>query len=314
MRPQFIPSPGIDAIGPIRIYALCILVGMAVAVIWSLRRWKARGGASDSLETILVFAVGFGIVGARLYHVITDWQLYFAPGRNPWEALNIRNGGLGIWGAVALGAVGAWLGCRRVGARFWEVADTVAPTLLVAQGIGRLGNWFNQELFGRPTTLPWALEIAPQYRPVGYESFATFHPTFLYELLWNFAGAALLVWLSKRFRLGQGKVFWTYVAIYTAGRLWIEHLRIDNANKFGGFRLNEYTSVIVLVASLLILAWLFRYRPGQRAQVEPRQFLEGDVDTGADVASRPSDAAYAPAAVESLQVGVEEETKDDDCG
>jgi prolipoprotein diacylglyceryl transferase len=169
------------------------------------------------MEMMVVVGVPFGIVGARLYHVITDYQLYFGPGRPPLNALKIWEGGLGVWGAVAFGVLGGYLVARRRRIAFPAVLDAIAPAILVAKAIGRLGNWFNQELFGRPTTLPWALQIAPQYRPPGYEQFATFHPTFLYEMVWNLAAAALLVWLDRRFRLGHGKVFALYVLLYTAG-------------------------------------------------------------------------------------------------
>ena len=269
--PLSIPSPptGVwEVFGfPLRAYALCIMVGIIVAMVLSVRRWRARGGNSDDLETVAVVAVPFGIVGARVYHVITDYQLYFGPGRDPIDALKIWNGGLGIWGAVALGAVGAWLVCRKRGIRFLAVADTMAPGIAIAQGLGRLGNWFNQELFGRPTTLPWGLEIDPQYRPSGYESFETFHPTFLYELLWVFGLAAVLLWADRRFRLGHGKVFALYVVLYTVGRFWIEALRIDKVNEIGGFRLNNYTSVIIFVLALAWFLWLVRKRPGREESV-----------------------------------------------
>jgi len=215
-----------------------------------------------------VVAVPFGIVGARLYHVITDYQLYFGPGRQPLDALKIWQGGLGIWGAVAFGVLGAYLVARRRKMVFPAVLDAVAPAILVAQAIGRLGNWFNQELFGRPTTLPWGLEIAPQYRPADYVQFATFHPTFLYEMLWNLAAALLLVWLDRRFRLGHGKVFALYVMLYCAGRFWIEALRIDTVNEIGGFRLNNYTALIGFVVALVWFIWLIRNRPGREEIVE----------------------------------------------
>ncbi len=181
------PSRAVWEIGgfPLRAYALCIIVGILVGMVIATRRWRARGGTSDSLEMVVAVAVPMGIVGARLYHVATDYHLYFGPGRNPVDALKIWQGGLGVWGAIAFGALGAWLVARRRQLRFPALLDALAPGVLVAQGIGRLGNWFNQELFGKPTTLPWALEIDPQYRPAGYEQFSTFHPTFLYELLWN---------------------------------------------------------------------------------------------------------------------------------
>jgi prolipoprotein diacylglyceryl transferase len=266
------PSTGVwEVFGfPLRAYALCIIAGIVVAMMVSTRRWRARGGTTDSLETVVVLAIPFGIIGARIYHVITDYELYFGPGRDPVDALKIWNGGLGIWGAVALGALGAYLVARRRRIAFPALLDTLAPGLVIAQAIGRLGNWFNSELFGRPTTLPWGLEIAPAYRPVGYEQFATFHPTFLYELLWDLGVAAVLIWADRRFRLGHGKVFALYVVLYTAGRFWIEALRIDRVNEIGGFRLNNYTSAIVFVAALLWLLWLVRHRPGRESVVEGR--------------------------------------------
>ena len=264
------PSTNIWYIGafPLRAYALCIIAGILVALIIANRRWRARGGTADNMELIVVVAVPFGIVGARLYHVITDYQLYFGPGRQPLDALKIWQGGLGIWGAVAFGVLGAYLVARRRKMVFPAVLDALAPAILVAQAIGRLGNWFNQELFGRPTTLPWGLEIAPQYRPADYVQFATFHPTFLYEMLWNLAAALLLVWLDRRFRLGHGKVFALYVMLYCAGRFWIEALRIDTVNEIGGFRLNNYTALIGFVVALLWFIWLIRNRPGREEIVE----------------------------------------------
>jgi phosphatidylglycerol---prolipoprotein diacylglyceryl transferase len=267
-----IPSPTTNLwhIGPfpLRAYALCIIAGIIVAMIIATRRWRARGGTADSMELMVVVAVPFGIVGARIYHVITDYQLYFGPGRQPLNALKIWQGGLGVWGAIAFGVLGGYLVARRRKIVFPAVLDAVAPAILVAQAIGRLGNWFNQELFGRPTTLPWALEIAPQYRPADYQQFGTFHPTFLYEMIWNLAAAALLVWLDRRFRLGHGKVFALYVVLYTAGRFWIEALRIDTVNEIGGFRLNNYTALIVFLVALGWLIWLIRYRPGREEVVE----------------------------------------------
>jgi prolipoprotein diacylglyceryl transferase len=264
------PSTNIWYIGafPLRAYALCIIAGIIVAMIIATRRWRARGGTADSMEMMVVVGVPFGIVGARLYHVITDYQLYFGPGRQPLNALKIWEGGLGVWGAIAFGVLGGYLVARRRRIAFPAVLDAIAPAILVAQAIGRLGNWFNQELFGRPTTLPWALQIAPQYRPPGYEQFATFHPTFLYEMVWNLAAAALLVWLDRRFRLGHGKVFALYVLLYTAGRFWIEALRIDTVNEIGGFRLNNYTSLIGFIVALVWLIWLVRNRPGREDVVE----------------------------------------------
>jgi prolipoprotein diacylglyceryl transferase len=202
------------------------------------RRWVARGGRPGEVLDIAVWAVPFGILGGRLYHVLTTPQPYFGEGGDPLRAFAIWEGGLGIWGAIALGGVGAWIACRRRGIPLPAFGDAIAPALLVAQAIGRLGNWFNQELFGRPTTLPWALEIDPVHRPAEYQAFATFHPAFLYELLWNLAAAAVVVWADRRFRLSHGRAFALYVALYCAGRLWIELLRIDDANRILGVRLN----------------------------------------------------------------------------
>jgi prolipoprotein diacylglyceryl transferase len=264
------PSRNIWYIGafPLRAYALCIIAGIIVALIIATRRWQARGGTADSMELMVVVGVPFGIVGARLYHVITDYQLYFGAGRQPLNALKIWEGGLGVWGAIAFGVLGGYLVARRRRIAFPAVLDAIAPAILVAQAIGRLGNWFNQELFGRPTTLPWGLEIAPQYRPAGYDQFATFHPTFLYEMLWNLAAAVLLVWLDRRFRLGHGKVFALYVLLYCGGRFWIEALRIDTVNEIGGFRLNNYTALIGFIVALVWLIWLIRNRPGREEIVE----------------------------------------------
>jgi prolipoprotein diacylglyceryl transferase len=264
------PSTNIWYIGafPLRAYALCIIAGIIVALVIATRRWRARGGTADSMELMVIVGVPFGIVGARLYHVITDYQLYFGPGRQPLDALKIWQGGLGVWGAIALGVLGGYLVARRRKIAFPAVLDAIAPAILVAQAIGRLGNWFNQELFGRPTTLPWGLEIASEYRPAGYAQFATFHPTFLYEVLWNLAAAVLLVWLDRRFRLGHGKVFALYVMLYCAGRFWIEALRIDTVNEIGGFRLNNYTALIGFVVALVWLIWLIRNRPGREEIVE----------------------------------------------
>jgi prolipoprotein diacylglyceryl transferase len=293
-----IPSPGTNIwyIGafPLRAYALCIIAGIIVALIIATRRWQARGGTADSMELMVVVGVPFGIVGARLYHVITDYQLYFGPGRQPLNALKIWQGGLGVWGAIAFGVLGGYLVARRRRIAFPAVLDAIAPAILVAQAIGRLGNWFNQELFGRPTMLPWALHIAPQYRPAGYEQYATFHPTFLYEMLWCLAAAVLLVWLDRRFRLGHGKVFAIYVLLYTSGRFWIETLRIDTVNEIGGFRLNNYTSLIGFIVALVWLIWLIRNRPGREEIVEGMGLSVESVAIGSADETSSTDDAVAP--------------------
>jgi prolipoprotein diacylglyceryl transferase len=251
--PLSIPSPstGVWYIGPfpLRAYALAILAGIAVAVWMTERRYRARGGPPGTVLDVTYWAVPFGIVGGRIYHVISSPDAYFGPDGDPWAAFAIWNGGLGIWGAIALGAVGAAIALRRRGLRLAPFADAVAPALLVAQAIGRLGNWFNQELFGAPTTLPWGLEIDSAHRPPGYAPGTLFHPTFLYEMVWNLAAAAVLIWLDRRFRLRHGRTFWGYVLLYTAGRLWIEMLRIDPAEQVLGLRLNVWTSILLLVGA-----------------------------------------------------------------
>jgi prolipoprotein diacylglyceryl transferase len=259
-----IPSPaqGVWHLGPlpIRAYALCIIAGIVLAAWIADRRWIARGGAPGDALDIAVWAVPFGIVGGRLYHVITTPEPYFGAGGHPLRAFAIWEGGLGIWGAIALGGVGAWIGCRRRRIPLPAFADALAPGLLVAQAVGRLGNWFNQELYGSPTTLPWALRIDPAHREPGYQDVATYHPTFLYELLWNLGAAAVVVWADRRFRLSHGRAFALYVALYCAGRLWIELLRIDTAEHFFGLRLNVFTSIIVGLAAVVYLV-LMRGRP-----------------------------------------------------
>ncbi len=269
--PLYLPSPsqGVWHLGffPVRAYALCILAGIIVAIWIGTRRWVARGGPEGTVVDVAVWAVPFGVVGGRLYHVVSSPDAYFGPGGDPVRALEIWKGGRGIWGAVTLGALGAWIGCRRQGVKLSAFADAVAPGLLVAQAIGRLGNWFNQELFGAPTTLPWGLRIDPAYRPPGYEAVATFHPTFLYELLWNLAAAAALVWLDRRFRLGHGRVFWAYLVLYTLGRVWIEALRIDEAEHVLGLRLNIWTSVVVCLLGIVGFVVSARRHPGRGTSV-----------------------------------------------
>ncbi len=265
--PASIPSPPASVwyLGPfpLRAYALAILAGIVAAVLLTRRRWVERGGSADDVLEIAFWAVPFGIVGGRIYHVLSSPDAYFGPGGDPWRAVAIWEGGLGIWGAVALGAVGAWIGCRRQGVRLAPFADALAPGLLVAQAVGRLGNWFNQELFGGPTTLPWGLQIDDAHLPAGYDPGTLFHPTFLYELLWNLAAAAVLVVLDRRLRLGHGRVFWLYVVLYTAGRLWIELLRIDPAETIGPFRLNVWTSIIVGLGALVAFVVVGRRHPGR---------------------------------------------------
>jgi prolipoprotein diacylglyceryl transferase len=264
--PGFIPSPeqGVWHLGPlpVRAYALCILAGIVVAVIVADRRWRGRGGPEGAVYDISTWAVPFGIVGARVYHVVSSPDAYFGSGGHPLDAFKIWEGGLGIWGAVAGGALGAWLACRRNGWSFIMFADSAAPGVLVAQAMGRLGNYFNQELFGRPTTVPWALEIDPSHRPAGYEQYATFHPTFLYESLWCLLIALVIVLVDRRWRQDHGRTFALYVILYTVGRGFFEGLRIDEAHHVLGLRLNEWTSLVVFLGG--VAGYLLARRAARR--------------------------------------------------
>jgi len=268
------PSRGVFHLGPLplRAYALCIILGVVAGVLIGERRLRARGVQPGVAGDIAVWGVPSGIVGARLYHVITTPDPYFGAGGQPLKALEVWKGGLGIWGAIAGGALGALVVLRRRGVPFALAADALAPALAVAQAIGRWGNWFNQELFGRPSTLPWALRIDPSHRPAGYEAFSTFQPTFLYESLWNLGVAGLCLWADRRYRLGCGRVFALYVAAYTAGRAWIEALRIDQAHQLFGLRLNDYVSVVVFLAAI---AFLIRRRGRREAVREGGQPARG---------------------------------------
>ena len=256
------PSQGVWHLGPvpIRAYALCIIAGVLVAVWLGERRWVARGGRSGDVTEVATWMVPFGIVGGRLYHVVTTPDPYFGAGGHPLHAFYIWQGGLGIWGAITLGGVGAWIGCHRRGIPLPPFADALAPGIAVAQAIGRFGNWFNQELYGRATDLPWALHITrtDEGRIPGY-----YHPTFLYESLWCLGVAALVIWADRRFRLGHGRAFALYVAAYTVGRGWIEALRIDQAHHFLGLRLNDWTSVLVVLGAVTYIVVSARRRPGR---------------------------------------------------
>jgi prolipoprotein diacylglyceryl transferase len=273
MELAYIPSPSRSVIHlgpiPLRGYAFCIILGVFVAVWLANRRWVARGGQPGTVGDIAVWAVLFGLVGGRLYHVITTYEPYFGKGGHPVDALKIWEGGLGIWGAIALGALGAWIGCRRRGVPLPAYADAAAPGIVLAQAVGRWGNWFNQELYGKPTTVPWALKISEDKRPANSLDAATYHPTFLYESLWCVGVALLVLWADRRFKLGHGRAFALYVAAYTVGRAWIEYLRVDEAHHILGLRLNDWTSMIVFVLAVGYLVVSHRKRPGREEIVEP---------------------------------------------
>ena len=280
--PADIPSPSsaVWYLGPIpvRAYALCILAGVFVAVWWSDRRYRARGGRPDLVLDVAIVAVPAGIVGARFYHVVSSPDDYFGPNGDLSRIPQTWQGGLGIWGGIAGGVLAGMLLLRHRGLRVAPLADAVAPTLLVAQAIGRLGNWFNQELYGAPTTLPWGLRIDDAHLPAGstYPPGTLFHPTFLYEALWNLAGAVLLVWIGRRMvaRSGVtgGRLMWIYLMVYTAGRVWIEMLRIDEAETVLGLRLNVWPSIVIFLVGAIGLALASRRplsdaidRPGRGA-------------------------------------------------
>ncbi|WP_224273997.1 prolipoprotein diacylglyceryl transferase [Nocardioides lacusdianchii] len=268
------PSQGVWYAGPVPIrgYALSIILGIVFAIWLGERRWVARGGKAGDVSDLAIWAIPFGLVGGRLYHVITDWELYFGEGRNPVTALYVWRGGLGIWGAIALGIVGIWIGARLRGIKLLPLLDALAPGVLVAQALGRWGNWFNQELYGRPTDLPWGLEIDVANRPSQYLDVATFHPAFLYECLWNLGAFAVLIWLDRRFRLGHGRVAALYVMLYTAGRGWIENLRIDDVQMDDvlGLRLNVWTSIVLFVLAAIYFAVSARRHPGREEVVRTR--------------------------------------------
>ncbi|HEX8094666.1 prolipoprotein diacylglyceryl transferase [Jatrophihabitans sp.] len=294
-----IPSPTVSVIRlgalSIHLYALCIVAGILVALWLTDRRWRARGGGRHQVGDVAGWAVLFGIVGGRLYHVITDPELYFGSGKHPLDAVKIWDGGLGIWGAIALGALGAWIGCRRHQMDFGAFADSAAPGVLLAQAIGRWGNWFNNELYGRATSLPWKLQIhevdvvsgkaardsAGKAIVLGY-----YHPTFLYEMLWSLAVVALLLWADHRRLLGRWQVLALYVMGYTFGRFFIEALRSDEANRILGMRVNSWMSILVFLAAL---AWFLRLRGNPRS-------VAGPGDSGDDVLDGSAGHPAAPAA------------------
>lgn len=239
--------------------------------------WSAGGSVWD----IVIWAIPFGIIGGRLYHVVSSPDAYFGPGFDGtgdlWLIPQIQRGGLGIWGAVVLGVVGAWIGCRKSGVKLTAFLDAAAPGLLLAQAVGRWGNYFNQELFGGPTTLPWGLQVDADNAnfPAGLPADTLFHPTFLYESLWNIAGVLILLALDRRFHFRRGRLFWAYAMYYTLGRVWIEAMRIDDAEQINLFgitaRLNVWTSILVFVVALVVFILL-----GMKGKPDPDSvYLDG---------------------------------------
>jgi prolipoprotein diacylglyceryl transferase len=245
---------------------LCIVAGVIVAILLTERRLRARGGPQGAVLDVAIYAIPAGIIGARLYHVITTPEPYFGANGHLVDAVKLWQGGLGIWGAVAGGAFGAWLGCRQLGIPLRVMADAIAPGLALAQAVGRFGNWFNQELYGKPTDLPWAVEIDIDHRLPQHLMQATYHPTFLYESLWCVGVALLVLWADRRYKLGGGRVFALYAMAYVVGRSWIEYLRIDEAHHFLGLRLNDWTCLVVFVAAACY--FFLRRTPRERLMVD----------------------------------------------
>lgn len=339
MVPASIPSPdwsGFDIPLPwgslrIHAYALCILAGIVVGLWLTSVRWAKRGTPEGSVWDIVIWAIPFGIIGGRLYHVFSSPDAYFGPGFNGTGDLSlipqIQRGGLGIWGAVVLGAFGAWIGCRRAGVKLTAFLDAAAPGLLLAQAVGRWGNYFNQELFGGPTTLPWGLQVDSDNAnfPQGFPADTLFHPTFLYESLWNLMGVVILLALDRRFHFRRGRLFCVYAMYYTLGRVWIEAMRIDDAEQISLFgittRLNVWTSIFVFVAALAVFIVLGRrkagdpedpYLPGRAPAPEAEAAaVDGDAATAAEGRAAADDDNVAVAAVNEDKTAEEDQTVDD---
>ena len=257
------PSSGTLDVGPLTIhmYGLMLLAGIAACIALTGRRWVARGGDWDLIFRVAVWGVGFGIVGARLYHVATSWDQL---PEEWWGPFAVWEGGLGIWGGILGGALAGAVIARRAGVSVLELLDAAAPGMLVAQAIGRVGNWWNQELFGKPTDQPWGLEIDASRRPDEYLLDSTFHPTFLYEGLWNLGAAALLLVLDRFYRFRPPALFALYVALYSAFRFYLEQLRIDPSKELGGMRVNAWVSLIVFTAAAVFFVWWQFFRGGRR--------------------------------------------------
>ena len=268
-----IPSPDVSSfeLGPIRVhfYALFILIGIALAIWIGSRRFKQRGGQAGMILDIALWAVPFGIVGGRIFHVLTHWDYYFYAGADLTKVFAVWEGGLAIFGALILGSLGAFIGARTAGIKFLAFADAIAPGVLVAQAIGRIGNYFNNELFGLPTTLPWGLEIStanPAY-PAGLPAGVLFHPTFLYELIWNLMGFAVLIWLDRKLKLRWGQMFAAYLITYSIGRAFIESIRIDPSEIFFGLRTNVWSAIFTIAIGVALFVWSRRRHKEEETSV-----------------------------------------------
>ncbi|MFE5671766.1 prolipoprotein diacylglyceryl transferase [Agromyces sp. NPDC056523] len=288
----------------IQMYALCILAGIIVATIWTSRRLTKRGAEPGIVLDVVLWAVPLGIIGARIYHVLTHPDDYFA-GQELWRVFAIWEGGNAIYGSLIGGAIGVIIACRITGLRFWSFADALAPGLLLAQAIGRLGNWFNHELFGWPTDLPWGLEIEstnPAF-PAGLEDGTLFHPTFLYEIIWNIAGIVVLLGLERFFRLRWGMLFGAYLIWYGAGRAVFETIRVDPSEMFLGIRSNVWASFLAILIGIVIIFVQRRRHPG----IEPSVYRQGREWKPADAEVDSDDSTESDS--DSLDDGVEGENE-----
>jgi prolipoprotein diacylglyceryl transferase len=278
------PSGGSFDIGPLTIrgYGLMILLGIVSAVWLTGRRWTRQGGEWDLVIRMSLWGVGGGIVGARIYHVITSWS------ELPdewWGPFAIWRGGLGIWGAIIGGVIGGGIVVYRDGASIPKMLDAAAPGVLLAQAIGRWGNWFNQELFGEPTTLPWGLEIDLSHRPSEVANFETFHPIFLYESVWNLIGVVLLLWVSSRFALKAPSIFALYVMWYSLARMTFEEtLRIDPSNEILGLRLNHYVAIGTFLAGAYLLYWASQREESPTTRAREKKGRRAPPDDGPQMA------------------------------
>jgi prolipoprotein diacylglyceryl transferase len=261
-----IPSPSSGNVGPLHMYGLILAVGVLVAVSIAEHRWRRRGYPRDGIYDIAFWVVIWGVIGARLYHVVSDYQLFE---HDLLRSVQIWRGGLSIWGAVLGGAIAVVVTTRRRHMDTLAVMDCMAPGIVLAQAIGRWGNYFNQELFGRPSTLPWALEIAPGHRPLGYLQYTTFQPTFLYESLYCLAVFGVLLLVERRAQLKRGQTFALYLALYTFARFWFENMRIDTAHHIGPLRLNAWVSIVVFASAVVWFVWLGRHEEPQRRPGTP---------------------------------------------
>ena len=257
----------------IHAYAICILIGIIAAIWITSHRLTKRGAEPGIVLDIALWAVPFGIVGGRLFHVITHPDDYFGAGKNLWAILYVWEGGLAIFGALILGGVGVFFGCRMTGVRFWSFADALAPGMLIAQAFGRLGNYFNNELFGQPTDLPWGLEIPSNNAawPIGLPDGTLFHPTFAYEIIWNLFGLVVILLIERQYRLRWGKMIALYFIWYGIGRSWLETIRIDPSEVFLGIRTNVWASYAVILLGIIILIVQSRRHTG----IEPSVYVPG---------------------------------------